>query len=158
MHPPQLHLPTLPRRSSLAVELQRPIRGQGEGRNALAAACRPVQAQGSPVLTTKEGKERGRRAAAVLGLIPSLLTHCVARPVARARSAAEKNMVDETLGPCPRRQARIPRAGTHDVRAPEPGLVCPVAYAEAARARGACWGPVGGDFAGKGAERGQPGP
>lgn len=57
MHPPQLHLPTLPRRSSLAVELQRPIWGEGEGRNALAAACRPVQ---SPGLSCAHHKRRQR--------------------------------------------------------------------------------------------------
>lgn len=55
------------------------------------------------------------------GLIPNLLTHWAMRPAALARSAAEKNMADQTVGLSLRHQARIPsEPGTHGVRAPEP--------------------------------------
>lgn len=52
-HSLQLHLLTLPRSSSLAVELQRPLWGKGEGRGVLAAACRPVQSPKVPCVHNK---------------------------------------------------------------------------------------------------------
>lgn len=123
------------------------------GETAKAAVSLPrstglSRAQGSRVLTTKGGKESGRRAAPEPGLIPSLLTHWAVRPAAPVRSATEKNMVGLTVSLSRYRQARIPsEPGTHDVRAPEPGLARAGqragAYARAAAARGSARGRLG---------------
>lgn len=113
--------------------------GEGEGRSVLAAACRLFRAQRSRVPTTKGDTEKEKRAAAVPGLIPNLLTHWAVRPAASARSAAEKNMADQTVGLSLRHRARIPsEPATHDVRAPEP-------RPRESRAACRCLGRGGGD-------------
>lgn len=143
-HSLQLHLLTLPRSSSLAVELQRPLWGKGEGRGVLAAACRPVQSPKVPCVHNKRWqgeREKDGGSARAHSEPPYPLGGEAGRPGAEDRREEHggSNCLPSPAAPEKHRE----RARTHGVRAPKPSLPRPGRYAEAAGAREGARGLLG---------------
>lgn len=143
-HPPRLNVPTLPRSSPL----QHPLRGEGEGRGALAAARRLVRrAQGSRALTTRERRgerEKGGASARAPSEPPYPLGGEASRPGPERRGGEHGGPNCQSFP-----QLRGPESPgrTACVRAPASGPERPARraapYAGAAGARGGARGLLG---------------
>lgn len=129
------------------MELQQSLWGDGEGRSVLAALYRPVQGPGLSRAHNKRRqgeREKGGAGARAHSEPPYPLGGEASRP-GPERHGEEHGRPNSLSRYC---QARIPsEPGTHDVRAPEPGLARPGqragAYARAAVARGSARGLLG---------------